>query len=155
MASKEIQLSKGQVALVDDEDFEWLSKYAWWAHWHRPSKQYKARTTIKGKNHFMHRMVLNAPKGRQVDHRNGNQLDNRRENLRLCTHGQNQANRRPYNKTGYKGVCVTRCGTFTAYLMSNKKHNYLGAFSTPEDAARAYDAAAKKLHGDFAYLNFK
>jgi hypothetical protein len=103
----------------------------------------------------IHRVIMNAPKSLQVDHINGNKLDNRKENLRLCTNGQNKHNMgvQKNNKTGYKGVYPFH-GKFGAKLKVNKVPFFLGYHDTAEDAARAYDRAATKYCGEFAKLNF-
>jgi hypothetical protein len=105
----------------------------------------------------MHRQILGAPPGQQVDHINGDTLDNRRVNLRLATHGQNQHNRGKYrnNKSGYKGVSWDKAaGKWRAQIKFNNKKYNLGRYHDPIEAALAYDAAAIRLHGAFARLNF-
>jgi len=158
--TKQIELTKGNVALVDDEDYQRLSRWSWWVV---PSgsrhKLYAQRwdNTVKPRRAvWMHRVVCNAPPGTQVDHINMNGLDNRRENLRVCTQGQNQANRGPQqnNKSGYKGVCpISRRGYWQASIRHNRKSIYLGEFSSKKDAAQTYNKAALELFGEFAYLN--
>ena len=106
---KEIKLTQGKVAIIDDEDFERLNQFKWcvkfdWRNWYarRMIRVNGKQTTL-----YMHRAIVNAPKCVQVDHRNGNGLDNCKENLRLCTHQQNQSNQRNAhkdNKFGIKGV---------------------------------------------------
>jgi len=105
----------------------------------------------------MHREMMNAPAGMLVDHRNGDNLDNRRSNLRLATPTENSCNRR--KKTGgssrYKGVTFNRrSGKWFARIRIHGKCIFLGTFESEVEAARAYDAAAKKYHGEFACLNF-
>ena len=99
---KYIPLTQGKLAIVDDEDFEWLSQWKW--HFNR--KKYAARTINHSGKLYMHQVILNTPKGMLSDHRNGNGLDNRRKNLRACNVQQNKANSRlPKNNTsGFKGV---------------------------------------------------
>lgn len=154
--TKQIQLSKGLVALVDDEDFEWLSEFKWCVN----DENYAIRNVQKnGKwtTTRMHRDVLNAPDFMQVDHVNCNPLDNRRCNLRLATNSQNQRNRgsNKNNKSGFKGVSwrVSR-QKWLAQIEIDGKGKHLGYFDTPEDAAQAYDKAARELHGEFAKTNF-
>ena len=105
----------------------------------------------------MHRIILNAPKGTMVDHINGNGLDNRKENLRLCTTRENNANQKKNrnNSSGYKGVAkASNCSKWRAYIRVDGVQRHLGNHNTPEEAARAYDAAAKKHFGEYAHLNF-
>lgn len=105
---------------------------------------------------FMHRFIMMAPEGLEVDHINGNRLDNRECNLRIVTPSKNQYNRRMQrnNKTGYKGVSFDRSrGKFMASISANGKQINLGRFKTAEEAARAYNQAALELHGEYAFLN--
>lgn len=124
-------------------------------------KSGKARNVAKRSknNQLLHRLILNAPPGVQVDHENGDPLDNRRSNLRLCNRYQNAMNRGPsrYNKIGLKGVTkhpTKSGGNYRAQIRSNGSWLSLGRFKTAEEAARAYDAAALIHHGEFARLNF-
>lgn len=151
-----IQLTQGKRAIVDEEDFEKLSQYSWVYH----SKGY-AHTTVRLKSGRrttvkMHRMILNAPKGIQVDHENLDGLDNRKSNLRLATQSQNMMNRKVQknNKSGYKGVNF-RGFTYRARIQVEGKLIRLGNFKTAVEAARAYDTKAKESFGEFANLNFK
>lgn len=148
---KFIALTKGAIALVDDEDFESLMRNSW----HLQSTGYAARGGGNRPYVLMHRQITKAPDDRDVDHANGDPLDNRRGNLRPCTAGQNQYNRRKSKNRKYKGVFV-RAGhkSFYAEIMTHGVRHHLGAFATDEMAARAYDAAAKAHHGSFARLNF-
>jgi hypothetical protein len=155
--SKEIPLTKGKVAIVDDEDFEELSKYKW----RFSSTEYAVRhTTVNGKKcqFRMHRVVMNLGGSQlEVDHINHNTLDNRKSNLRICTHAENSrfSRKQSNNKSGYKGVCWSkRDKKWLATIYRPSGNNYIGLFSTPEEAAMAYDREAKILFGEFAYLNF-
>jgi len=105
----------------------------------------------------MHRLILNPPAGITIDHINGNGLDNRRENLRLAGRGQNQCNRgkQSNNTSGFKGVTWHKnLNKWEAGISISGKRYHVGFYKTPEAAARAYDDAAKKYHGEFARLNF-
>ena len=142
--------------LIDDQDWDEASKHKWYLHRGYTHNTLYARTNT-GKYHTLHRLVLKAPKGSMIDHINGNGLDNRRENLRFCTKQQNQANQKQNkgNSSGYKGVAeASNCSKWRAYIRHNYKQIHLGNHNTPEEAARAYDAKAKELYGEFARLNF-
>lgn len=144
-------------AIVDDEDFEHLSRYKWKAdvgkNWVR------AYTHIGVKWTGMHRLILKPPEGMVVDHINGNSLDNRRCNLRVCTRSQNLLNRgrNKNNKSGYKGVVFHPFGKRIRRWKAQIRHNYrnivIGYYLTPEEAAKAYNRKAKELWGEFAWLN--
>lgn len=154
---KEIVLSQGKVALVDDEDYEILNQWKWCAIKSRETF-YACRTAYRDGKWIperMHRVILGAQKGEIVDHRDHNGLNNQRSNIRLCTHGQNQMNRRPTSASGYKGVYKERGVRYRASIDFNNKRLMLGIFATPEEAARARDEASKKYHGEFAKLNFE
>lgn len=156
----EIPLSKGKVTLVDEADYEKVSQHKWYAA--NINGAFYARTNIKkedgkGTTISLHRFLLNPPGRMQIDHINGNSLDNRRDNLRLCTHGQNQCNK--YSKKGtsspYKGVkWHKRDKIWYAVIRLNNKQFYLGSYHDELKAAHAYDEAARKLHKEFARLNF-
>ena len=157
---KEIPLTQGQVTLVDDEDYEWLSQWKWCAAWDVRTRSFRACRTeiLDGKRHprTMHGLIMKTHPGQEVDHVNHNTLDNRRENLRLCDHCQNQANQRKHadSKSPYKGICWhARHKKWMATIHVRGVHTHLGYFKTPEEAARAYDAAAKERWGEFACIN--
>jgi hypothetical protein len=149
-----IPLTQGQFALVDTEDAPRLQCYKWQAT--KSGRTWYARRSRRlpnGKYRYvqMHRAIVNASDDVEVDHANGNGLDNRKENLRTCTHARNMAHqRKPLNNTsGYLGVA--RTGN---RWIANVSGQYLGCFLTAEDAARARDTKARELHGDYAVLNF-
>ena len=157
---KTIPLTKGFLATVDDSDFEVLSKNKWCVNG-REGKEYAVRHTGGSKNQllYMHRDILNAPPDLQVDHINHNGLDNRRQNLRLVTNSQQHMN--SYGRKGhsskYKGVHreVLKWGSsWQAYITVHGKNIRLGTFRTEEDAAIAYDHAARKYFGQYAKPNF-
>ncbi len=155
---KEIALTQGKVALVDDEDYEELSKFKWYAAKNRKT-WYVARAIGKRPHQrqvLMHREILGAQPGEQCDHINGDGLDNRRCNLRFCTNSQNQMNRRIYGGTSrFKGVMWNkRHKMWYAQIKHDGKQYHLGCFHKQTDAAHAYDTAARNLFGEFARLNF-
>lgn len=137
------------VALVDDRKFEEASKHRWGE---QPSGYVYA--TINGKTVLLHRFVMGAKKGEEVDHKDQNKKNCQRYNLRLCTHSQNLANTgiRPNNKVGYKGVDFNQ-GKYRATIRVDGKKIFLGYHPNPEKAALAYNTAAKKHFGEFAFLN--
>lgn len=158
---KEIPLTKGYVALVDDDLYEKIISFGKWS-FHQNGyaiiqKSYKKPDGKWGVSVLrMHRLVLNANDGEFVDHINGNKLDNRRSNIRICNGAENRRNvgLRKNNISGYKGVYFAKPkGFFTAQITFENKKIHLGCFTCPIEAARAYNEAAKKYHGEFARLN--
>lgn len=150
--SKEIQLTKGKVAIVDDEDYEWLSQWKW----EISSRGYAYRTQRKN-NHkitiLMHRLIVNTPIGIETDHINRDKLDNRRINLRTATNSQNHANRLAQcnNSLGLRGICLDRWGKrYQVQISHLKKRYYLGVFDTPEEALKVYSQKAQELFGEYA-----
>jgi AP2 domain len=153
-----IPLTQGQNAIVDAADFDFLNQWNWYARWRQKSLSfYAGRHSGDGHQIWMHREILGCGPGEQGDHRNHITLDNRRENLRKATKGQSSANRllSRNNKTGFKGVSFNKDShRWTARVQADKGKRFLGYFDTAEQAARAYDRAARELHGEFAVLNF-
>lgn len=144
------------VAIVDDEDFELVSKYKWQA---APfGRTWSAHRTGWPKSTiFMHRVIMNAPDGFEVDHIDGNGLNNTKENLRICTHAENTKNQklRIDSKSGYKGVdWHIYIKKWRARIRVNYEEVSLGYFDSAIDAAEAYDRAAREYFGEFAKTNF-
>lgn len=157
---RQIKLTRGQFALVDDEDYEYLSQFKWQVtiNKNKPNSYYATRSfPINGvwKSIGMHREIMNASANTLVDHIDGNSLNNQKQNLRICTQAENLRNRgkNKSNTSGYKGVYFNG-KKWIAKIKSNYVSYSLGTFPTPEMAARAYDEKAKELHGSFANLNF-
>ena len=156
---KEIPLTQGKVALVDDGDFEWLSKFKWHAL-KRGNVFYAGRSSPRdnGKKRMiiMHREILGLKPGDPgVDHRDGNGLNNRRENLRRATKSQNAMNQQKTRGTSrFKGVRWHKdCKKWTAEIKFDGKKKHLGLFNTEEEAAKAYNRKAEELFGEYANLN--
>ena len=148
--AKEIQLTRGKVAIVDDEDFEWLSRISW--HVKPDLHTSYAAWEQNGKSILMHHLLATKP----VDHINGNGLDNQRCNLRSATRQQNQMNRGKHQKatSKFKGVFWSkRAKKWHASIRLNKKGIHLGYFISEVEAAKAYNRAAKELFGEFARPN--
>jgi len=154
-----------KVALVDDEDYERVVEAIRYKNG-KPGKWY-AHEVAKGycyatsgcRRIFIHRVIMNAPSGMDVDHINGVRLDNRKENLRVCTRSQNSSNKklRRDSKSGFKGVYQAKSGRYEAYIGipgTAGRHERLGRYDTAEEAARVRDRRAIELHGEFAYTNF-
>ncbi len=156
-----ITLTQGLHALVDDEDYAGLAAYKWYVITGRSGIRYAARHSPRNLGPItisMHRQILKAEPGQQVDHKNHDGLDNRKTNIRICTHAQNMHNRRP-KKGGssvYKGVSWNKArGTWGTMLRVDGINRHLGCFKSEIDAAEAYDNAARKHFGEFACLNFQ
>lgn len=150
---KTIPIKQGGFALVDDCDFDSLSKFTWLMH----NAGYAIRREeINGvqKNIRMHRQIMGFPDGKDIDHINRNKLDNRKDNLRVCTRLQNSKNQKlkPCNTSGFKGVSKLKT-KWQANIRNGKTFSYLGCFNAPKEAAQAYDRAALRLHGEFACTN--
>lgn len=159
---KEIPLTRGKVAIVDDEDYERLCGYKWRAMFSRCTDSYyavRSAPMVNGKcdTILMHREIMGAKSGEQVDHINHNTLDNRRSaNLRVCTARQNRANERirSTNTSGYKGVSWDKSrGKWLARASVNGKLKNVGRYETAREAAIAHDTASVEHNGEFACTN--
>ena len=154
---KQIPLTQGKFALVDNEDYNWLNQWKWGAN--KGGNTYYAIRNSSGKltkrkTILMHREILKALKEMECDHINHNGLDNRRLNLRLATKSQNAKNRISYGVSKDLGVYFhIMSGKWEAKIKSNKQSIYLGLYKKETDAAKAYNKAALKYHGEFANLN--
>lgn len=150
-----VPLTRGMVAVIDAADAAVVGQHCWRAV-HRNGTWY-AVATVRGRGIYLHRFLLDLPRGVRVDHEDRDGLNNRRGNLRSATVGQNMANSKMLssNTSGYRGVSWhAQRRRWVAYIKHEQRTRYLGLFDSAEDAARAYDAAAQVLHGEFASLNF-
>lgn len=151
---KKIKLTQDKYALVDDEDFESLSKWKWrFGHGYaRRDIKIGGRRTI-----YMHRQIIGAKKGMCTDHKDHNGLNNQRNNLRLCTVSQNMCNRRHLKRkkfTIFRGVRMDRRTLkWNAVISKDGVTRYIGSFKSDIEAAMAYNKYAKKIHGEFCILN--
>ena len=153
---KKIPLTFSKFAVIDRSDYDLVSKYKW--HLQIDTYTSYAASKINGKIIKLHRFIMDCPPLLEVDHKNGNGLDNRRCNLRVCTKSQNQLRRQIYRKTSsrYRGVswCKNNKKWRVQARISGKKFS-IGYFHNEIAAAKKYNEIAIKHHGDFAYLNFK
>lgn len=148
---RKIKLTKDKYALIDNEDYLELNQWKW----SYLNGGYAVRIK-KEKMIYMHRVIMNPPKNMDIDHKNGNKLDNRKSNLRIATRSQNFANKMSKNRWGFKGVKKDnnkKERQFMARITCNYKEICLGYYLTPQEAAIAYNNAAVKYFGEFARLN--
>lgn len=160
MSALSIPLTQNQVAIVDEEDFGYLSQFHWYAHWNINTQSFYAGRALprlygKTRSVRMHRELLGLVAGdpRQGDHINHNTLDNRRTNLRIVTHSQQVQNRQGQRRcsSGFKGVKKISSGRYQAEIVANGKRMYLGLRDTAELAYRElYEPAALQFHGEYA-----
>jgi hypothetical protein len=158
--AKEIQLTKGQVAIVDDNMYDYLNQWKWQASEQKNGKFYaqrKIKVNSFRKCIMMHRLIVNNTDIKlHTDHINGITLDNRKINLRICTNSQNQMNKKVQinNKNGLKGVSFNKEKKKYEVSITIKGNKiFLGYYFNPIDAAKAYNEAAIKYFGEFANLN--
>ena len=159
---KEIKLTQGKVAFVDDEDFEKLNKYKWCFHKQKKTG-YAERCVRIGKRVDnkvlvvrMHREIVKAPKGLEVDHKDRNGLNNQKSNLRIVTHSQNQMNKclQRNNKSGYKGVSWDKkLQKWLVRIVVMDKRVVLGYCDTAKEGVLIYNESVKRHYGEFARLN--
>ena len=152
---REIHLTRGKVAIVDDADYEWLSAFKWYCsadgYAGRTWSQWEDGGVVRRWTEQMHVIIMGKRPGMQIDHANGNTLDNRRSNLRHATLSQNRANRRRRKEFSSKYKGVHRHGDrWTSTICLNGEHFHLGRFKTQEEAAAVYAKAAREKFGDFA-----
>lgn len=151
-----INLPQGKRAIVDREDLDKVKKYKWL---YSNSGYAIAHTKDSSGNKirlFMHRLLVNAPNDKEVDHISGDTLDNRKSNLRICTHAQNMLNKRSYRNSSsrFKGVSwVKKPRKWRARIIRDRIVHHLGYFESEVEAAKAYNEAAKTIHGEYARLN--
>lgn len=154
-----IALTQGHYAIVDDEDFEKVSEFKWTAGRAGNTIYAQRRATISlnvRKTILMHRFILGMDRSdkRVVDHKNGNGLDNRKENIRPCTVSQNSVNKNfKLPESGYRGV-VKNKNRWDAVLEREGKRHKLSGFRCPTAAAMAYDKLSKKINGEFGRRSF-
>lgn len=154
-----IDLTQKQNTIVDDADWNLVKGIKWYAWFNPSTKSYYAvfsqQRDGKKKTIYLHRLLMGNPIGKVVDHKNHDTLDNRRENLRICTQQDNvRAGKGKVGKSGYKGVFWNKeRKKWQGKIYDGKKSVHLGMFKTKTAAARAYNEAAKKIFGEFNYLN--
>ena len=156
--TREILLGNGEICLVDDDDYESVSRFHWSAMKGFSTTYAFRKERVSGiiRTVYLHRALMNPDARQKVDHINGNGLDNRRANLRCCTNQQNVINRRKKQKarSRFKGVTWHEKGQkWRARIMIDRQEISLGLFATEADAAVAYNAAAKAAWGEYACLN--
>lgn len=155
---KSIQLTKGKITIVDDEDYDFLSAYGWYASETQKKGVFYAKASIKNRPTYLHRFLLGIVDRKiSVDHIDGDTLNNQKYNLRTCTHSQNMQNKKQRISTyKYKGVLRKKYKDreyWFAYISIKGVNTYIGSFKNEEQAALAYNERAKELWGEFANLN--
>jgi len=152
----EIVLTRGQVTIIDVDDIDLVLDYGGWIAQYSKGSWKAVRCPRVGEEnpvYLMHRLIMGASRNEEVDHINHNTLDNRKQNLRLCSHQENMCNSQPKGQSEYKGVYPTSWGTWCAAVTVRGERFYLGSFTSEQEAATAYNEAARDKHGEFANLN--
>lgn len=151
---KEIKLTQGQVALVDDEDYEYLNQWKW--HYYLKKNHNTTYAYRNIKNNFnkwstidMHRFIINPKPHQFIDHIDHNGLNNCRSNLRICTLSENGLNRLPNKGKKYKGTTKLKNGKYQTYFRTK----YIGCFNSEKEAAKAYNIEAKRYNNEYCLLN--
>lgn len=152
-----IPLTQGRICFVDEEDHASASQFKWYFDTGYAARAVYDKTTGKQRKQKLHRFITgDTPKGLEVDHKDGEKLNNRRHNLRICTHAQNVKNKSLHknNTSGYKGVSFFKpTGQWLVHIGVGGKSKHIGLFDQIEDAAKAYSQAASEHYGEFAKLN--
>lgn len=157
----QILLTRDKIALVDDEDYNYLIKYKWFAIYDKHSKKWYAVRKLYGSNKrvYLQDDILNPVKPMIVNFKDGNSLNCTRENIRICTNAQNQHNQSIHvnrKSSIYKGVSFYKGrGLYVARIKINNKSHFIGSYINEIDAAKAYDSLARVYFGEFARTNFK
>lgn len=153
----ELQLVKGGIVLIDSEDYEMLSRYKWRLHQRKKRiTHYAACPNINGKFTYMHRLLMKAQSGQEVDHIDGNGLNNQKANLRLCSRKENSRNRllQSNNTSGKSGVYFSRINkNWVAQITSNRINRYIGSFPSKEEAIAARNCKEIEIFGEFSPLH--
>lgn len=168
---KQIPLTQGKFAIVDDEDYEYLNQWKWYAQKTPTDNYYYSTAIVDGRSITMHRLIMNASKGQLVDHKDRDGLNNQKSNLRLCTPSENQMNKigKRNSSSKYKGVSLVKQKrrsllkdgsikervyiSWQSVININGKNKTLGRFKDEIQAALVYNHASKKHYGEFARLN--
>ena len=153
---RHISLTQGQVAIVDAADYDWLTQWNWCAHWNKDTETFYARRRSGNGLIGMHTAILNAPAGFMPDHIDGDTLNNRRGNLRIASHKQNQQNKgaQVNSQTSLRGIYPHRnTGRFVAQITRSGKKKHIGVFDTREAAIAARDTETQSLPGDYYRLS--
>lgn len=147
-----VQIARGGEVVVDEDNIELVRQYRWYPV--SAGLTTYAGACIDGKTAYLHRIIACTPDGMDTDHIDGNGLNNLRSNLRVVSHRMNVARRRTaVGPSGFRGVHITRSKKFSAKIEAEGKRYWLGVYEKAEDAARAYNAKATELFGEYARLN--